>query len=274
MTISIPDTLTTDYSEKYILSIRLRSGGLSFSVYNPSEKQSFVYREVAFDRNIPYISSLKELFFENECLAWTYRRTDVLCVSPQYTLAPDDLFDEKQRAQYLAFNFSSPEKRCLSNPLKDERASLVFGMNEEVYEFCSRSLTRPLFTHHLTPQLITLKKQSRDESCQMFVVLHPRMVDISCFAGTRLLFVNSFNFEHLNDLLYYVLYVWRQTGMNQLDDSLFLAGEKGLCTRLTDALQKYIRQIGRMAIPDKAYLLGGEILQAPIDLIFLSVCES
>lgn len=30
MTISIPDTLTTDNSEKYIVSIRLRSGGLSF----------------------------------------------------------------------------------------------------------------------------------------------------------------------------------------------------------------------------------------------------
>ena len=31
MTISIPDTLTTDNSEKYIVSIRLRSGGLSFT---------------------------------------------------------------------------------------------------------------------------------------------------------------------------------------------------------------------------------------------------
>ena len=36
MTISIPDTLTTDNSEKYIVSIRLRSGGLSFSGYDPS----------------------------------------------------------------------------------------------------------------------------------------------------------------------------------------------------------------------------------------------
>ena len=34
MTISIPDTLTTDNSEKYIVSIRLRSGGLSFSGYH------------------------------------------------------------------------------------------------------------------------------------------------------------------------------------------------------------------------------------------------
>ena len=44
MTISIPDTLTTDNSEKYIVSIRLRSGGLSFSGYDPSAGGSFFYR--------------------------------------------------------------------------------------------------------------------------------------------------------------------------------------------------------------------------------------
>ena len=49
MTISIPDTLTTDNSEKYIVSIRLRSGGLSFSGYDPSAGGSFFYRETEFD---------------------------------------------------------------------------------------------------------------------------------------------------------------------------------------------------------------------------------
>ena len=44
MTISIPDTLTTDNSEKYIVSIRLRSGGLSFSGYDPRLEGSFFYR--------------------------------------------------------------------------------------------------------------------------------------------------------------------------------------------------------------------------------------
>lgn len=59
MTISIPDTLTTDNSEKYIVSIRLRSGGLSFG-YDPSAGGSFFYRETEFDRAVSFISSLKE----------------------------------------------------------------------------------------------------------------------------------------------------------------------------------------------------------------------
>ena len=74
MTISIPDTLTTDNSEKYIVSIRLRSGGLSFSGYDPSAGGSFFYRETEFDRAVSFISSLKEFFFAHEFLTWTYKR--------------------------------------------------------------------------------------------------------------------------------------------------------------------------------------------------------
>ncbi|MDR1645177.1 MAG: DUF3822 family protein [Tannerellaceae bacterium] len=272
MMISVPDTLTTDNSEKYIMSIRLWSDGLSFSAYNPSEGQSFFYREVAFDRKIPYTTSLKEVFFMNECLVWTYKRTYVLCQTLQYTLAPEDKAQDKLR--FLSFNFSSPEKRCLDNYLKDEKAKLIFGMNDDVYEFCARTLTNPLFTHHVTSQLITLKKQVRDETLNhVFVVVHRRIVDIICFKGTRLLLANSFEFEQLNDLLYYILCVWKQTEMDQLNDRLLLSGEISLCTKVTGALQTYIRHIGRMELPAKAYLLGGEIRQAPMDLILMLTCE-
>ncbi|MDR1555502.1 MAG: DUF3822 family protein [Tannerellaceae bacterium] len=275
MIISVPDTLTSDSSGKYIMSIRLWSGGLSFSAHNPSEGQSFFFREVEFNRTRPYIEWLKEdVFFANECLTWTYKRTYVLYVSQQYTLAPESLIPEKQRPKLLSFNFPVPEKRCLANRLEEEKALIVFGINEENYEFCARSLTSPIFTHHITSQLITLKKQSRNgKTNQMFVVLHRRMVDIICFSASELVFVNSFDFEQLNDLLYYILCVWKQTGMNQLNDALFLAGDISLGTRITHFLQAYIQHIGRMEIPAKAYLLGGEILQAPIDLLLLSVCE-
>ena len=157
MAIDVSDKLTADYSESYIMSIRLRSGGLSFSAYSPSVSESFLYRDMEFDRAKPYFSSLKECFFENDFLTWSYKQVNVLCASPQYTLVPKEVFQEKQKAELLAFTFSSPEGYCLSNELKDEQAELIFGVDEEVYEFCSRSLINPRFVHHVTP-LLTLKE--------------------------------------------------------------------------------------------------------------------
>ena len=54
MTISIPDTLTTDNSEKYIVSIRLRSGGLSFSGYDPSAV-SFIGKRNSIGRSLSFL---------------------------------------------------------------------------------------------------------------------------------------------------------------------------------------------------------------------------
>ena len=202
MTISIPDTLTADNSGKYIMSIRLRSDGLSFSGYSPSESETFFYRNVEFDRTKPYVSSLKEFFFEHEFMTYSYRRTNLVCVTPQYTVVPEEVFTDKQKTDLLSFTFSAPENKCLHNLLTREAAEVVFGMDEEVYEFCSRSLINPSFIHHMTPQLALWKQQSRMLiPRQLYVVLHRKMMDVVCFAKVNLLFVNTFEYDKTDDIL-------------------------------------------------------------------------
>lgn len=275
MTISTPDTFVINSSGKYILSIRLCPDGFSFSAYNPDEKDSFFYRDVSFDRSIPYINSLKETFFENEILVRNYRKVSVLIVSPQYTLVPDRIAGNKKETKFLSFTFSDTEKKTLKNNLKDEQADLLFDMNEEVFEFCSRSTVDPTFIHHMTPQLAMLKKQSvPEERNRLFVIAHPKMIDLICFNEGKLLLANSFTYKQFDDLLYHIFNVWRHLDMDQLNDRLFLTGETKLCNHLTQSLRPYIRHIGRIEMPSEAYLMGGEILQAPLDVILHTVCES
>ncbi len=274
MTISIPETLTIENSGKYIMSIRLWSGGLSFSAYNPSEGQSFFFRELEFDRKVPYIASLKEFFFTNEFIVWPYKKSSVLYVSPEYTLMPDEMKQDKHQMQLLSFVFVNHEKRSLSNASDTNQIEIVYGMNEDVYEFCFRSLINPSFYHHVLPQLTILKKQSMaDKPNRMNVVIHRNFIDISCFTEGNLVFMNSFFFDQVDDILYYIMYAWKQTGFNQLYDRLSLSGDIMICNKITQSLQVYIHDIGPIEIPSEAYLLGGEILQAPMDLILASVCE-
>ena len=118
--------------------------------------------------------------------------------------------EKKQKTDLLSFTFSAPENKCLHNLLTREAAEVVFGMDEEVYEFCSRSLINPSFIHHMTPQLALWKQQSRMLiPRQLYVVLHRKMMDVVCFAQGKLLFVNTFEYDKPDDILYYILYVWR-----------------------------------------------------------------
>ncbi|MEG1544856.1 MAG: DUF3822 family protein [Tannerellaceae bacterium] len=274
MTISIPDTLTTDNSEKYSVSIRLSSGGLSFSGYDTLTSGHFFYRSVEFDRSKPFLASLKEFFFAHSFLAYTYKHTYVVCVSPEYALVPDAMFDEDQQESMQSFNFSAPQAHCLSNPLKEEHARLLFGMDEEVYEFCSRSLANPRFVHSVTPLLCLWKRQSSHQlSKKMYVVIHRKAMDVVCYAQGKLLFANSFEAEQSSDRLYYILHVWRQVGMNQLKDQLFLSGETVLRTGVEQTLQAYLQNIALIEIPSEAYLMGTDVAKAPADLIALATCE-
>ena len=233
MTISIPDTLTTDNSEKYIVSIRLRSGGLSFSGYDPSAGGSFFYRETEFDRAVSFISSLKEFFFAHEFLTWTYKRINVICVSPEYSLVPDNYWWDGKEGHLLDFCFSTLELHCLTDILKEQQAKLVFGVDEEVYEFCSRSLLHPFFSHYMTsPLTLWTKESSASLPRQMYVVIERKRMDVA-----------------------------------------FLAGESSSRMRVLERLRTYLRYVKPVEIPSEAYLLGTDVTKAPMDLISLLICE-
>lgn len=268
------DKLTADCAEKYTMSIRLRPGGLSFSAYNRSMEERFFYKELDFDRTKPYVSALKDCFFEHDFLTWPYKRVQVVCVTPQYTIVPKEIFDEERKSELLSFTFASASGRCLYNEVEEQQTVLVFGMDEEVHAFCSRSLIAPCFIHHLTPLLPLWKKQSLARlPKQLYVVLYPRRMDVACYAQGNLLFVNSFGCEQPDDVLYYILYVWKQSGLDQQKDQLRFFGEMRLLTPVMRALRDYLQYVDPQEIPSDAYLLGPEVLQVPLDLIALSLCE-
>lgn len=273
MAISLPEALTIESSGKYIVSIRLRPDGLSFSGYIPSGHGSFFYTEAPLDRGSSYVPSLKEFFFSNDFLTWKYKEVRIV-VPSQYTLVPKSIFREKQKEAILRFNFTAPEDRCLHNTLGNEEAELVFGIDNETYEFFSRSFINPLFIHSLTPTLHYWKKQSYGHPfAQMYVSIHDKTVDIACYKQSDLLFVNSFRIEQADDVLYYILYVWRQLKLDQQQDRLSIYGEPSLRNNIMQSLFQYIKEVGPIEIPTEAYLLGPEISKAPFDLIALSVCE-
>lgn len=274
MTISIPDTLTTDNSEKYIVSIRLWPGGFSFSGYIPSVDNSFFYTEAELDKTIPYATALKELFFSSDFLTWNYKIVHIIYVTSQYTLIPKGAFKEEEKKNVLSFSFSAPETCCLTNVLKGEEVEVLFGLDEEIYEFCNRTLGNPDFLHHLSSSFVLWKQQSvASVPVLTYVVLHPKMLDLVCYDHGRLLFANSFFIDKMEDALYYILYVWQQQGLNPQQDQLYMAGDHPQYNDLITLLRTYLRNIRPIPIPSEAYLMGMDVRKVPMDVISLLVCE-
>jgi hypothetical protein len=269
MTIYIPDTLTNNEAKKYVASIRLWSDGVSFAGYIPSEKDGFFYGEIRYDRTQSSLSALQEIFFSNEFFTYDYKRIYVICTGRHYTLTPESIFVEKQKEQLMAFTFSSPEDKILHEPVKEFASEMLFGIDREVYEFCSRTLIRPHFIHAIIPLLTYWRTQNF--ACypkQLYVALHEDTMDVASFDKGALLFVNSFQFTDHTDILYYILYIWKQTGLDQKTDQLFLFAPTPMYEKLHDILRKYVELIEPLK---PRWLNAGE--ETPLDIIALFECE-
>ncbi|MCC8153265.1 MAG: DUF3822 family protein [Tannerellaceae bacterium] len=272
MIIRLSDKYNIDNSIKNILSIRWNPGGLSFSLYDPAEKDNYLYQEVLFEPSVPYITSLKDCFFENTFFTWPFQKTYIVCVSSFYTLIPGMYYKEKSQEQFLSYNFKGPKEQSLINRIANPDAVVAFRLSEDIYEFCSRSFIHPYYIHHLTPLLELWQKQSlAHPEKQMNVVFREGFLDIVCYRQGQLGMVNSFPYTNPNDALYYILYVWQKTGMEQIKDFFLYTGDAPGVQIVLSNLATYLNNIRRMEIPSEAYLKGGDILKAPLDLITLFI---
>lgn len=278
MLISVPDALTINHSDKYIMSIRLQPDGLSFSAYIPFVPGSFFIRRAEFNHALSYGEAFKEFFYAHDFLTWSYRKVYIVVDFPQYTMVPGKVFDEKQKEEFLSFHFSRPENRCLHDEVGEEEMVLVYGMDNDTYEFCARSFIAPTFIHSVSLLIPFWKKQSMASStAKMYAAISADRITVCCYRQDKLVFANTLSVGNTQDMLYYLLSIWRTTGMDQHTDQLFLYGdgEEGQAkSELLEALAPYLRQAEAGGIPSDIYLLGDEIAHTPIDLIALSLCES
>lgn len=276
MTIQLPDALTAERAGKYSVSIRLTPDGLSFSGYCPGEAESFFYVPVTFRREVPCLAAVKELFFANDCLTWSYRSLRLVYVTQSYTLLPDGLFPEADKPALFAFNFCNVATAHLTNriPVGTETVELIYGIDEELWAFLHRTLAAPEFMHYLAPSLRAWSNQSLALLRRaLFVVLHDEMLDVACYTRGHLDFINTYRLEQPDDAVFYLLSVWRQQGLDPRQDLLYFSDGSACGDRQLSSIRGYLRNIRPMPVPSEAYLVGSEAVQAPMDLISLLACE-
>lgn len=270
MAFHIPEILSEE-SKNYRVSIRLLPDGLSFSGYNPTIKGSFFLSEERWKSSRPYAEELKECFFANECLAWDYQHLYIVQTDTDYTLVPWAFYLENEQDKLLRFNCGESDgKRVLANELRDEKVNLLYGMDHETYEFCQRSFSNPEFVHYLYALFPLWREKSKYElSRQVYGILSGGRMELACYQQGQLLFLNGFEIHSLNEMLYYILYVWKQHRWNVLSDPIHLLGDAAILRELIPPLSTYIKHVETMVLPSEAYLMGPDVLRAPVDLVAL-----
>ncbi len=233
-------------SEQYILSIRLSADGFSFVVYNPQHYCFLLSVTRKPDNSISLPANLKLAFRELTFLSYPYKKVYILVVDKRYTFIPIEIFEEAHLQELFCYNFSKKDNELIyQNTLVGNNCEVAYGIDKNHYTVISEKYPNNKCFSHSTILTEFFSAKSRSlPSKQMFACLRDSYVDLFCFNHGRILLVNSYGeCKVAMDYSYYILFVWKQLGMDQLNDELYILGESSQKKELLETMKNFIENI-------------------------------
>ena len=207
------------------LTIRVSNNALSFTVVDREAEHQLIYAPYTVKNGVSLAANLRQAFKESPLLMRGYQKVRVFIDTP-LLLVPVNEFREEDAAMLYQHAFPSHEGDAVIyrvQPSLDVVA--LFSINKDLKLVVEDNFSDVRFTPVLQPLWNYLHQRSfLGVNRKLFAYFHDKKLDIFCFEKNRFKFFNSFGAPHSKDALYYLLYVWKQLGLNQQRDELHLLG--------------------------------------------------
>ena len=176
------------------LTIRVSKNTLSFSVVDREAEHQLIYEPYTVKSGVSIAANLRQAFGESELLQRGYQKVRVYIDTP-ILLVPIEEFH-------------------------------VFPINKDLKMVIEDNFQDVRFTPIMQPMWNYLHKRSFTGIYhKLYAYFHDKKVDIFCFEKNRFKFYNSFQADHAKDALYFILFVWKQLGLQQMQDELHVSGD-------------------------------------------------
>ncbi|WP_419034423.1 DUF3822 family protein [Dysgonomonas gadei] len=265
----LPENIDLGQSEKYVLSIRIKTDEFMFSISDTDNRKGYCLRETTFSANDKLLSNIQRIIFDLNFLTQEFKQTNVIIVSPDYELVPASYFNIKEKEQLYNFTHNQEAGQLMSGLIDKQDIISLFNVEKDIFEFLSRNLWNPHFFHHsnLLINLLEDKGGVINSRSKMYLNFHGSFMDVICFSGSKLVHCLTYENEPAANQVYYILKLWENCGFNQLEDYIYISGKPDELVVIR--LQEYIKNIERINAPSEVYLWNEDAQKAPLDLLAL-----
>ena len=271
------------------LSIRLRSDGFSFAIYDKLEDHSFQWKEVKVAPGEDYVERLKKAIVEQEeLLNESYRQIHVTVATTRMIVAPSKLVEAMQTTCDTASE-NVPEEAIESifkttlTELSREEVHLTekhapsevifgFGMDKDLYNFMQRTFPDVAYHHPVTTLHAYFSEKSKlGNNAKVYAHFSEEELIILIYKNGKLQLANFYNtMSSSENAIYYLLNTWAQCNLDNRQDLLQLAGNKELIAKVTPTIKQIIDYTEPAIFPMELFRLGTETLKAPWDVTLLT----
>ncbi|HSV76704.1 MAG TPA: DUF3822 family protein [Bacteroidales bacterium] len=272
----------TGSGKNQILSIELSLDGFSFGIFDSRNMKPLLIESYQIQDDLTpehLAASIHELVIKSTILLLPFEKVHLAWYHQQYTLVPNELYHHSAKERYHSLCTNSPEGHFVNT---DELSNLyAYGVYPfpEVLNHKLKILFPNIVIKHLATVLIeyvlTALKLEKDGH-SVFMHIRSRTFEILIFNYKRLIFYNSFSYQGIDDLMYYLFYVLEQYKLDTSKMIAFLGGEINANSPVLHHLTKYFREISiapeyLTSIPhDRFEQVPKHVYQ---NLVNLAICE-
>lgn len=225
------------------LTIRVSRFSMSFSVADAQAENQLIFEPYDMKSGVSAAANLREAFATSRLLSAGYDRARLM-VDANVMLIPTEEFSEDSMDLLYRNTFTSigNSKVCF-NVMPELNAVAVFAVDKDLRMVIGdhfsdvrvMPVSQPVWTH-------LYKKSFQGPWKKMYGYFHDRKLDIVSYQKGRFRFVNTFETDSAHDALYFLMYVWKQLGMDSERDEMHIVGtipqSEWLLTQLRSFVQK------------------------------------
>lgn len=231
----------TQTADSRRLTIRISRHSLSFSAVDEQLEGSVDYRPYALNSGMSVAANLREAFKGDE---WTgsWQRA-LIAVDAPALMVPADTFRSSTCETLYNHAFEGRGADIVMHTvLPSLGAVALFGVNKDIRLVITDNFRDVKFTHVCVPVWNYLYHRSFTGPRQkLYGYFHDQKLEIFSFRHNRFNFCNTYEASNSYDMVYYLLYVWKQTGLDQRRDELHLVGDLPERDRTINLLRRYLQ---------------------------------
>jgi hypothetical protein len=272
------ETLDINSTENYELSVQISYEGLIFCLLDSIRNKFVLIRVFEPEEKTRFTAEkIDELINKDDFLKRHYRKVRVLTPSAKFTLIPAPLFDPGKKDEYFRFNHISGDNDIIiANKVIDPDAYLIFSVQKPLRDIINNYYPGAHPVHHIKPLLEHIYHYRKNiHGNYIHVHIEKEFFNLIIFDHNVLKFCNTFNYSNSNDILYFVLSVFKNLDIRQ-EETIYLSGITEKYDDISSGFSTYIRNI-KFTEPSGtysfSYVFSDTDLHRFLTLFSLANCE-
>ena len=197
-----------------------------------NKKSNFILKTIK-----KYIKSFSKENIPSEVKLIYYNRTS--------TLVPSDLFDPKNSLNYMKYNTSIRIDDIAANDrVLNHEINNVYIPNIDINNYIFEKFKTFDFYHYSS---LIIEKISNDFAekfgKRVFVNVNDGFIDILYFKDKKLEFYNSYDYNSIEDVLFYLLFCFSELKLNPDEIHTVFSGSIDLDSKLYELIYTYVRNV-------------------------------